>query len=394
MNPRLLTRDERLVPEVISNWARIDDTGRHDPWDLAVVRRAFGRSSDEFCTVPAAVRPELTDLMLVHGVRSNFRAAVRAAAVADVTVRGGAGFSAAAQQMLFCLDAVLRAETLYREERKFSPRNAAFFGLLRWLHTRGTPWPSAAGAAAEVVPRPTGWLVADSRLFEQRDSDSVCTTALARFAAEGVAGSFHNRVNDVVTASVLQRAIALSVWSDDPGDVFAQAVANALLTHGGPDAFLSAGAFALVVNVLLRGGDVVDASHLALEELKAWPENENVRLAFDVAWDAVEHRSPDMLAAAGDPGSAPGALAAALAAVRTNPEDFDGPIGFLSGTCPAAAGLAGAMLGAAHGDAIVPAQRLATLELRDVVDRLAEDVVAVRTSPEWPSSWSTDYPAF
>lgn len=394
MNAGLVARDERLVPEAISRWSRIDDTGPREPWDVAVVRRAFGRSSDAFCTDPGPVRPELADLMLIHGIRTNFRAAVRGAAVADAALHGGSSVSAATQQMLFCLDGVVRAETLYREERKVSPRNTAFFGLLRWLHTQGTPWQDAVGAALEIVPEPTGWLIRDSRLFERRDPDPASATALGRFAAEGVAGSFRKRVNDASTPSVLQRAVALSAWSDDPGEVFAQAAANALITHGGPDAFLSAGAFALVINVLLRGGDIADARHLVIDEARSWPENQNVLLAFDLAWEASEHGMPETLATAGGPGSAPGVLAAAVTAFRTCPQDFEAAIGFLNGAYPAAAGLVGAMLGAAHGDGVVPARRTANLELRDVVDRLAEDVVAARTGAVARLSWATDYPAF
>ncbi|SDX47884.1 ADP-ribosylglycohydrolase [Saccharopolyspora shandongensis] len=393
-----LSRDEQLMADRLRSADTSDvvwrSGNRRNSWDVAVLRRAFGRSSDEFCRGQRGPKPAVDDIALIHGIRSNFGAAVRAAAVADQVAGGGSGLSAAGQMMLFGLDSLVRAETFYRIDGAVSPSNTALFGLLRWRHAQGTPWPEViSGAYREELPEPTGWLIGDSRMFEHIDRDEVCDAALAKFAERQAFGSFRRPINDARTPSAILRTIGLATWADDPEEVFAQAAANALLTHGHPDAYLSAGAFAVIIGTLLAGGDFGDAVEIVREELVKWPSPGNVGRALE-AGRAAE---PGRLAELAAPGAAPNALAVAVAVAQARFGDFEAAVGLANQLLPDSTALAGAMLAAAGGDAVVPAHWLDGLGLADVIDRLVDDVVASRVGlpgRTWQRTWAQDYPSF
>ncbi|WP_433870304.1 ADP-ribosylglycohydrolase family protein [Saccharopolyspora sp. CA-218241] len=370
--PAVLPREVRVVVERLRGAAAADSGAGRSPWDLALVRRAFGRSGDGFCEPVKGSAPRLGDVALVHGVRAHFGASVRAAAAADRLARGGAGTSAPVGMLVFCLDALVRAETRQRTEGIVDPRGTALFGLLRWRHALGVPWERVAPGAAE----PGGWL--PSRAVAPGDPDPVCEGALAEFAAGG--GTLRRPVNRARSSSAMLRALGLATWSDEPGEVFAQAVANALLTHGHPDAFLSAGAFGTTAQVLLAGGDLDDAVAVVADELSSWPGHEDVRRALD---GTAPH---------GD-GAAPDVLAVALGAARERFDDAEAAVRRAIELNPAAAPLVGAMLAASRGE---PDGWRVDASLRDVLDRLTADVVATRVgSPDrrWDQSWVADYPA-
>ncbi|GAA4859818.1 hypothetical protein GCM10023222_09070 [Saccharopolyspora cebuensis] len=370
--PAALPREVRVVVERLGGPAAADSGAGRNPWDLALVRRAFGRSGDGFCEPVKGSAPRLGDVALVHGVRAHFGASVRAAAAADRLARGGAGTSAPVGMLVFCLDALVRAETRQRTEGIVDPRGTALFGLLRWRHALGVPWERVAPGAAE----PSGWL--PSRAVAPGDPDPVCEGALAEFAAGG--GTLRRPVNRARSSSAVLRALGLATWSDEPGEVFAEAVANALLTHGHPDAFLSAGAFATTAQVLLAGGDLDDAIAVVADELTSWPGHEDVRRALD---GTAPH---------GD-GAAPDVLAVALGAARERFDDAEAAVRRAIELNPAAAPLVGAMLAASRGE---PEGWRVDASLREVLDRLAADVVATRVgSPDrrWDQSWVADYPA-
>ncbi|MEV5539319.1 ADP-ribosylglycohydrolase family protein [Saccharopolyspora shandongensis] len=394
-----LTLDEQVVLETRG---RSDTTTDYEwrngervmgYWDAQRVRRVFGRSSDEFCQ-ELRYDKTIKDASVFYGIGMHFPFAALESVLADVVVHGR--LSSSTQMTLFCLDAVVRTETWLRQTKRLIPRTISLLGLLRWLHTQGVPWNRAVTAGVfEEVPEPTGWLIKVPELFERRDPDPVCVEALSAFAERDVTGWFSKPINGARTPSALPRAIALSAWSDIPERVFEQAVANALLTHGHPDAYLSAGAYAVLVNTLLSGGTLEDGIEVVADELAKWPD-ENVRRLLDSCTLTGPPPSPSELSALVEDGAAPNALAVAVvAAARDN--DFESAVRCAAEVLPAAAPLVGGFHGARNGEQGLPREWLERLELRDVVDRLVFDVAAVQVGlPErvWTPDWAAPYPGF
>ncbi|MEV4648759.1 ADP-ribosylglycohydrolase family protein [Saccharopolyspora sp. NPDC049357] len=395
----LLTLDERAVVETRGrSKATTDDEWRNGErvtryWDAQRVRRVFGRSSDEFCK---AVRYDKTikDASAFYGIGMHFPAAALESVLADMVVHGR--LSSSAQMTLFTLDAVVRTETARRQTKRLTPRMIGLLGLLRWLHTQGAPWERVVTAELrEELPKPTGWLIQVPELFDRRDPDPVCVEALSAFGERNASGWFSKRINSARTPSVLPRAIALAAWSDIPERVFEQAVANALLTHGHPDGFLSAGAYAVLVNTLLVGGTLADGIDVVVDELGTWPD-ENVQRVLRSCELSGPPPSRNELSALVEDGAAPNALAVALTAAARD-GDFESAVRRAAEVMPEAAPLVGGFHGARNGRQELPREWLDRLELRDVVDRLAFDVAAVQVGlPErfWTPEWAGPYPGF
>ncbi|MDA3647246.1 ADP-ribosylglycohydrolase family protein [Saccharopolyspora indica] len=394
-----LTLDERVVLETRGRSTIAADREWRDGkrvmryWDAQRVRRVFGRSSDEFCR---ALRYDRTikDVSVIHGVGTYFPFAVQESLLADVVARGR--LSAAGQMTLFCLDAVVRTETWRRQTGELIPRTIGLVGLLRWLHTQGVPWNRVVTAdILDDVPEPTGWLIELPELFERRDPDPVCIDALSAFAEKNVTGWFSKPINNARTPSAVPRAIALAAWSDIPERVFEQAVANALLTHGHPDAYLSAGAYAVLVNTLLSGGTLGDGIEIAVDELAKWPD-ENVQRLLRSCELTGRRPSAGQLSVLVEDGAAPNALAVAVVAAARD-DDFVSAVRRAAGVLPEAAPLVGGLHGARNGEQGFPRKWLGRMELWKEVERLAFDVAAVQVGlPDrvWTSEWAGPYPGF
>lgn len=395
----MLTPDEQAVVETRGRSKAGGDGEWRDGrrvrryWDAQRVRRVFGRSSDEFCREVLHDRT-IKDAATRFGIKRYFEVAATESLQADMLVHGR--LSASAQMTLFTLDAVIRAETARRETGKLVPRTSGLLGLLRWLHTQGVPWHEAVGAnRAREWPEPTGMLMQYPNLHERRDPDPICIEALSAFGKEDVSGWFSKPINAARTPSVLPRAIALAPWSDIPERVFEQAVANALLTHGHPDAYLSAGAYAVLVNTLLAGGTLADGIEVVVDELATWPD-ENVRRVLQACEVAAGIPSQDELRALLGESAAPNVLAVAVT-VAARDSDFESSVRRAAEITPDAAPLVGAFHGARNGTSKMPRARLNDLELVQVVLRLVRDVADIQcglSDRDWTPEWSRSYPAF
>jgi hypothetical protein len=395
----LLTLDERAVVETRGRLDAEQDNEWRDGkrvaryWDAERVRRVFGRSSDEFC---GELRYDKTikDVSAFHGFGTHFPTAALGSVLADMVVHGR--LSSSAQMMLFSFDAVVRTETALRQTKRLTPRVISLLGLVRWLHTQGVPWEKAVPAELRgEIPEPTGWLIKVSELFDRRDPDPVCLEALSAFGEKNVSGLFSKPINSARTPSVLPRAIALSAWSEIPERVFEQAAANALLTHGHPDAFLSAGAYAVLVNTLLVGGTLGDGIEVVADELAKWPDSNVERLLRSCELTGPPPTRNELSALLAD-GSAPNALALAVV-VAARDGDFESAVRRVAEVMPEAAPLVGGFHGARNGERGLPTEWVNRLELRDVVDRLVFDVAAVQVGlPErvWTPEWAGPYPGF
>ncbi|GAA4620750.1 ADP-ribosylglycohydrolase family protein [Saccharopolyspora hordei] len=394
-----LTLDERVVLETRGRSDITTDrewrNGRRvmGYWDAQRVRRVFGRTSDDFCRA-LHYDKAITDVSAFYGFGMHFPFAALESVLADFVVHGQ--ISATSQMTLFNLDSVVRTETWFRQTGELIPRTISLMGLLRWLHTQGVPWEEVVTKDMLAdVPEPTGWLIRVPQLFQRRDPDPVCVEALSAFAKRDVTGSFSRPINRERTPSVVPRAIALAAWSDLPERVFEQAVANALLTHGHPDAYLSAGAYAVLVNTLLCGGTLADGIEVVVDELPKWPD-ENVQRLLNRCELTGPPPSPGELAALVEDGAATNALAVAVL-VASRDGDFESAVRRAADALPEAAPLVGGLHGARNGEQGLPKEWLERLELREVVDRLAFDVAAVQVGlPErfWTPEWAGPYPGF
>ncbi|RCW46781.1 ADP-ribosylglycohydrolase [Halopolyspora algeriensis] len=315
------------------------------------------------------------------------------------------------QMTLFTAEGLIRASTACRILGSGEPLPEVQFAYQRWLHTQGIAWEVAAGSWHSAHPEPDGWLLDVPGLFARRAPDRSVLAALDRLCRGLQGGSITEPVNDSSGSEGVLRAAPAALWSSDPAEVFDLAARTSALTHGHPNGYLAAGAFAVIVQQAVLGRGLDDGVWLALQVLETWDGYEETSTALAAAVDLASSGvpTPEQLAETlGQGRSAEQVLAIAVCATLASGEDVESALRIAvrhSGDSDAACAVCGTIIGALVGIAGLPVDWLAELELREVVERMAMDCIAefdrTRTEPHEPGrdesspddeEWSRRYP--
>ncbi|MGO1053998.1 ADP-ribosylglycohydrolase family protein [Crossiella sp. CA198] len=304
-------------------------------------------------------------------------------------VFGGHGLITGETQVsLFVLDAILRAGIRRRRTGVADPLGEVRLGLRRWLQTQE---PVLDGPA-------DGWWPGRPGLAAKRWPDHTTLTLVRA----GTLGTPEQPVNDSRSATVLPRAAAAALWSADPKQVFDLGARIAALTHGHPIAWLSAGAYAVLVHTFLRGlSNPSRAVYAALDELARHPGHEPVSAALSEALRRFddgdgEQVTATQVAALGAGWDAHEALAMAVHAAFSSPR-FDLVLGCAvghPGNTGTVGSLAASLLTSVYTfTSVVPVPLMRELELGAEIATLA-DGAATEFGPEpfTGSDWFTNFP--
>ncbi|MCP2260840.1 ADP-ribosylglycohydrolase [Streptoalloteichus tenebrarius] len=286
------------------------------------------------------------------------------------------------QMTLFTLSGLIGAYDLARRrEPDAARRTAALYAYLSWLHTQGTPWRDLwPEDKRELLPRePDGWLVNEPALHAERNPNPTCVAALRLFGQTGRRGTLDAPLNDAKDAGALVRSAPIALWSDSPTEVFRAAVELAVLTHGHPTAYLSAGAFTVICHALLRRESLPDAVREAVDQARHWPGHEETLTALTRATESAERGAltpEEIETELGSGESADSALAIALHAALARPDSFTDAVVLAanhSGRSDHSAALCGSLMGIQHDVAGIPWQWWEPLDLRFLVEEIAKD---------------------
>ncbi|WP_165939827.1 ADP-ribosylglycohydrolase family protein [Saccharopolyspora aridisoli] len=305
------------------------------------------------------------------------------------------------QMMLFTLEGLVRAHVARRvEPRDNDPIPEVQHAYQRWFHTQNQAWEVAGGPYARQLQRPDGWLITNWELFASRAPGSTCMSALANFAQTGVFATPQHRINNSKGCGGVMRAAPVAAWSNDPSEVFLVAVRTAALTHSHPSGFLSAGVLAVVVHQLIRDVPLREAVRLARELLTRWPEHEEQLRVLDRAV-ALAEQGPvppeELKAELGEGWVGEEALAIGLYAVLATDNLRDALLLSVnhSGDSDSTGIVCGNIGGAVYGTRAIPPEWLQHLELREVIETVANDALAeFSPGPLTDPSWTQRYPAW
>jgi ADP-ribosylglycohydrolase len=272
------------------------------------------------------------------------------------------------QMTLFVAEGLVlaaRAGALHRPSERLRILHRAH---LRWLHTQGegSRHPSFSGVTQE------GWLLAASGLHSRRAPGNTC---LGGLRAERM-GRMEQPLNTSKGCGGVMRVapVGLAQGVDDP---FRLGCEVAALTHGHPTGYLAAGLLAQVVRDLIRGAGLDDACGEALGELRRWPDHEETADAVEQALGLAAKGAPtgpEVVETLGGGWVAEEALAIALYCALAAPSVEAALLLAVNhgGDSDSTGAIAGQLLGALHGEESIPPHWLAPLELRDVIERVAE----------------------
>ncbi len=270
------------------------------------------------------------------------------------------------QMTLFTAEGLIRASN--REARYGTVSMAAVLhhAYLRWLHTQGEDVSLLQGTAV-----PDGWLVGVAALHAARAPGNSCLSALR----SGRTGTVDSPINDSKGCGGAMRVAPVGLVADD---AFRTGCEVAAVTHGHPTGFLAAGAFARIIAGVCRGESIKAASDEARTELSTWANYHQTTGAIGGARTLVAARAvtPDRLESLGRGWVAEEALAIALACALSADDFASGVLLAVnhSGDSDSTGCMTGQLLGTVLGVEAIPATWLDRLELRDVIESVADDL--------------------
>ncbi|MEU0371431.1 ADP-ribosylglycohydrolase family protein [Streptomyces sp. NPDC006283] len=287
----------------------------------------------------------------------------------DLTpVNGRRGAVTAATQLtLFTVDGLIRAQ-VRRDTGAWHPPTDVHRAYLRWAATQRDWGP-------DERRKDNGWLAREEWLYSRRNPSRDTVTGLGD-ENMGTLQAPKNPTARDAGALVRSAPFGLLVgW--EPQLVCQLAVECAAQTHGHPTAYLSAGAFAVIVHGLARGETLDGSVQRALAQLASRPGHQPVTDALKQALGAVRQGIPSAarVAAVGEAHLAEEALAIAVYCALVGEDirhglrlavNHDGPSEVTGAVC-------GALLGALHGETALPPAWLCELEGRPTLLEIADD---------------------
>jgi ADP-ribosylglycohydrolase len=289
------------------------------------------------------------------------------------------------QMTLFTAEGLLRARCHGLRGGNGLPLEVIYRAYIRWLYTQGQ-----RSVMTAPVDRLDGWLVRIEELHTSRAPGETCISALM----EGVPGAVDRRINSSKGCGGVMRVAPVGLV--DATDPFELGADVAALTHGHPSGFLSAAAFALIIDRLVHGYSLPDAARMAIDRLRQDPEGDECAAALERAFAACEAgpASPERIEGIGEGWVGEEALAIAVYAALAARDDLGAGLRIAvnhGGDSDSTGAIAGNILGAALGVGAIPLDWLETLELRDEIRTLAQDLVR---GFEDGAEWCHRYPAW
>ncbi|MDQ0387186.1 ADP-ribosylglycohydrolase family protein [Streptomyces mutabilis] len=271
------------------------------------------------------------------------------------------------QLTLFSVDGLIRAQ-VRRDTGAWHPPTDLHRAYRRWAATQRDWGP-------DLRRKEDGWLAREEWLYVRRDATRALLLGLGD-ETMGTPQAPKNPGERGAEAAARSAPFGLLVgW--EPQLVAQLAVECAAQTHGHPDGYLAAGAYAVIVHGLARGDSLDAAVQRALALLAARPGHEPVAEALQHALGAVRQGLPtaERVSELIGEGTAEGLVGAAVYCALVGEDVRHGlRLAVNHGGPSAAAGaLTGGLLGALHGETALPPAWLAELEGRPTILELADD---------------------
>lgn len=298
------------------------------------------------------------------GIRDLVEAYGRVGAITDDT-----------QMTLFTAEGLMRAYVRHSTRGICHIPSVIDYAYRRWLYTQGISHPAHEHCL-------DGWLIIHRELFARRAPGNTCLASLQGDRPIGKPA----RNDSKGCGGVMRMApIGMTILAQtDLSETFDRAVAAAALTHGHPTGQLTAGVLATVVQSLMVGLPLAQAVGRAQAILRLRAHHHETDNAVEAAMRLASER-PNERAALETLGAgwvADEALAIGLYAAASAPSLESGMILAVNhgGDSDSTGSIAGNLLGAIHGATAIPQRWLRDLELREVIQDMADDLVSM---PSW-----------
>lgn len=312
----------------------------------------------------------------------------------DLDENGTARITADTQLMLLSANGILFAHTRGALRGIMAPVYQYFDAFyMNWYRLQTTERASRSRV---------GWINAYPALSAKR---APSPTSMGVFSSDKF-GSMDEPVNDSKGSGCLLRAFPIGLsYFRDPAHVLDLAANTAALTHGHKLAWISSGAFALLVSHIVH--EELSIAEAVKKTLKALDNSfrdsltvvhelmRSIRSAVSLASSASSDL--DAIHSLGEGRVAEEALAIGLLSALRHENDIAGAMTFAAnhgGNSNTTAAIAGTLVGARIGFNAIPDRFVDRLELVDVILELADDVTTDCPMSDWgPSNpvWEHKY---
>ena len=270
------------------------------------------------------------------------------------------------QMMLFTAEGLLRAYVRGSSRGICHVPSVIHHALLRWLLTQGEV--PAIHVSAD------GWLISEKALWARRSPGTTCIGALKASQHLGSLAQNHSK-----GCGALMRSAPCAFFAK----AFDYAAEAGRLTHGHPSGYLAAGLFADILQRMVdHAGSLEKAVVDSLATHGHKPGMQEVRELLERVLFFVREGyrpTPERIGELGGGWVAEEALAIGVWCALTADNLEEGVIRAVnhSGDSDSTGLVAGHLLGVEYGAAAIPARWFQRLELRAVIERVAEDIVRV-----------------
>jgi ADP-ribosylglycohydrolase len=307
---------------------------------------------------------------------------------------GPARISDDTQMTIFTAEGIIRAFQRFNDRGICSVSGCLARAYARWYLTQLESPPP------DQLVSDNGWLIREQALYSRRHLGNTCLSALAAGGLGSESqGTVAKPLNQSKGCGAVMRSAPIGLAAPDRGRGFEWARDGAVLTHGHPSGYLAAAYFASVIFDVARSMPLGDAMLRADELLvrenghqevaaiitnvrilaKAGPPSPAIIESLGEGWIAEEALGIALLCALTAEDGSPEACTRALWRSVVHKGDSD-----------STGSLTGNLLGAMFGNACLPPAWAATVELGDLIKRLARDLHAVSVEDKILSH--ADYP--
>jgi ADP-ribosylglycohydrolase len=247
----------------------------------------------------------------------------------------------------------------------------------RWLRTQGLRPDSKRATAAYL----TSLLTEVPELNHQRAPGNACLSALH----SGKRGTPRRPINDRKGCGGVMRVAPVGLAGlSEPFEIGCR---SAAVTHGHPSGWLAAGCLAQIIDSMFNGSELLDAAGLALDGVRQERRSDEVASSIEAALElaAVGSPSAERVESLGGGWVAEEALAIGLYCALVA-ESFEHGVRLAathSGDSDSTGSITGQLLGARWGPDGIPERWLADLELRDVIEQVADDLYRAARVPDY-----------
>lgn len=287
------------------------------------------------------------------------------------------------QMTLWTAEGLLRAGNRFLDRGICRPGVVVWGAYQRWLATQGKAgrdWLS--GGPINPDSEWIGWLFGQHFLHHRREPGGTCLSALE----SGTIGTPAEHINNSKGCGGVMRIAPVGLVARAPFDMGCELAA---LTHGHPTGYLTAGAFALIIHDLFHGSYLRQAIGHAQDVLAGQKDSEETLAAMDGALRATDQLppTPESVESLGRGWIAEEALSIALFCALTADDFRSGVLLAVNhtGDTDSTGSLTGQLLGVQGGVGVIPEEWLDELEGRDVIQQVAEDLIAHFVSPPGPT---------